>query len=326
MHYLLIPYILLSVMFVMQFKARRDEGMRTGLVFTAGITMLMMYMAMTLRPAAGDSWRYYQYFLDLRQMELTEAFAYSGTDPLYVLLNWLMGCVGSDEWLLFGAILAVYMGVFVTAIQRLVGLIGASVIMMCYAAFPFFVAYGASGLRQGLALVFMLSAFVAFNQNKSSAWVWLLLAPFWHSGAWLGVAVAVSHHLMCTIVRSERVRWCLVLFTLCVSIILSISELNAPLMSQLPEQVTLNESHEIYFTNPEDVNYRAGFRPDFLLFSLLPLATGWLLRRQAPTFHYAGSGWWLSLYLSLNAIYHLFAFVPFADRFSAFSWLSLIHI
>jgi hypothetical protein len=320
MHYLLIPYALLSFTFVVQFHARRDAGARTGLVITAGVTLLMMFMAMALRPATGDSWRYFQYFLDLRSMGLQEAMAYRETDLFWGLLNWGAGRLGGAEWLLFGVTLMLYMSVFVTAVHRLVGLSGTAVLLMCYAAFPYFVAYAASGLRQGLALVFLLMAYVCFRQDKRTAWIWLLLAPFWHSGAWLGVAVAVSHQLMCTFVGNERIRWTLVLFAVFSAILLSASGLNASLMSQLPDQVTLQQSHEIYFSSAEDYGYRAGFRPDFLLFSLVPLATAWALRRKAPTFRYSGSGWWLSLYLTLNVIYHLFAFAPFADRFAAFSW------
>lgn len=321
MHYLLIPYLVLSFTFVVQFHSRRDAGARTGLVFTAGATLLLMYMAMVLRPANGDSWRYFQYFLDLRTMGLQEALDYREPDLLYALLNWGVGRLGGIEWLLFGATLTVYMGIFVWAVHRLVGLKGTAVLLMCYAAFPYFVAYAANGLRQGLSFAFLLMAFVCFQQKKRSAWAWLLLAPLWHSGAWMGVGVAVTHWLMCRLIRSERMRWAMVLSVLFSAIALSASGLNDPLLSRLPDFITMQQSHEIYFTDTELYGYRAGFRWDFLLFSLVPLGSGLLLRKMAPTFSYAGSGWWLSLYLSLNSLYHLFSFVPFADRFAAFSWI-----
>jgi len=320
MHFLLIPYSLLSLFFIFIYAARQDADSRNLLVLTAALTMGMMFMVMMQRPPTGDSWRYFRYFLDLRSMGLVDALAYHDPDPLYALLNWIVGRIGDNEWLLFGATLILYFGGFVIALRRLLGPVNAAVLLMIYAAFPFFVAYAASGLRQGLALVFLLNAFVDFRQEKRTGWVWLLLAPLWHSGAMLAVSVAVLHWAMCRFVRSERARWALVLSALLVAIALSASGLNASLVTNLTDYVSFNPSKNIYFENPEDYGYLSGFRIDFLLFSLLPLATGMLLRVIEPTFQYSGSGWWLSLYLSLNTIYHLFSFAPFADRFAAFSW------
>ena len=320
MHYLLIPYALLSFAFVVQFHFRGDVTARTGLVFTAGLTLTLIFFAMALRPVTGDSWRYYQYFLYLRSIGLDDALAYRDPDLLYALLNWVIGRLGSEAWLLFTAILLVFIGVFVSAVYRLVGLSGTAVLLMCYTAFPFFIAYGANGLRQGLSLVFLLMALVQFYENRRTSWIWLLLAPFWHSGAWLGVFAVVMHRLMCRVVRNDRSRWSLILITLISAIVLSASGLNEPLLSKLPDFIDLRQSHEIYFTNPEVYGYRSGFRWDFLFFSLLPLASGLLLKGIAPTFRFAGSGWWLSMYISLNVIYHFFSFAPYADRFAAFSW------
>lgn len=320
MHFLLIPYALLSLIFIVHFNTRREAGARAGLVLMASATLGLIFMAILMRPASGDSGRYYQYFLELGKMGLQDALAYRGTDPLYVLLNWSASVLGQSQWLLFGSTLMVYVGVFVVAVRRLVGLISTAILIMCYAAFPYFVAYAANGLRQGLSLVFLLMAYVGFKQEKRTAWLWLLLAPFWHSGAWLAVIIAIFHQLMVRFVRNERTRWKLVFLILFVAVTLSATGLNESVVSQFSGLVTLQKSQEIYFSDPNDVGYRAGFRPDFLLFSLLPLGVAWLLRRRASTFSYKGSGWWLSLYLSLNVIYHLFAFAPFADRFAAFSW------
>jgi len=320
MHHLLIPYAFLSAAFVVQFHLRRDVTARTGIVFTAGITLALLFVSIVLRPVAGDSWRYYQYFLYLRSMGLLDAMAYREPDVLFTSFIWLVGHLGSAPWLLFTATLTVYVGVFLAALYRLIGLSGAAVLLICYSAFPYFVAYGASGLRHGLALVFLLMAFVCFQQNRRTAWVWLLLAPLWHSGAWLAVAVTFMHWLLCRFSYKEWLRWSLVMLALLLSIILSASGLNEPLLSQLPDYVDLQKSHDIYFTDAARYGYRSGFRWDFLLFSLLPLGTGLLFRKTAATFRYSGSGWWLSLYLSLNCIYHLFSFAPFTDRFAVFSW------
>lgn len=321
MHFLLVPYLMLSITFLVQFQTRKNIAARTGLVVTAGLTLIMMFLAITFRPPVGDSWRYYLYFLDLHSMGLMDALSYRDSDFLYALLNWVVGKLGDSESLLFSATLVVYLGVFIAALHRVAGPVGTASLIVCYSAFPFFVAFAANGLRQGLALVFLLMAYVFFYTKKPKvAWVWLLLAPFWHSGAWLGVGVAALHWAMCRFVRKESARLCLVLCSLFAATALSASGLNESLLSRLPDIITLQQRHEIYFTEPGNLDYRSGFRIDFLLFSILPLVSAWMLRHRAPTFAHGGSGWWLSLYLSLNILYHLFSFVPYADRFAAFSW------
>lgn len=323
MHFLLIPYALLCALFVALYSSRRDSITRTGLLVPCGATTLLLFMAMWWRPVEGDSWRYVQYFKALQGMSLADALAYQASDPLYTLLNWVVGGLGKDAAWLFGATLVIYFGVFVAALRRLLSPLDVLVVLMCYTAFPYFVAYGASGLRQGLSLVFLLMAYTCLRRGEKTAWLWALLAPFWHSGAWLGVAGLGAHQLMCWQIRRTENRWIMVLGVFGVSILLSLTGLNQSLMAGLPGLVELRGAHEIYFEEAQAYGYRAGFRPDFVAFSLLPLVTAWLLRRGGKSFDYAGPGWWLSLYLSLNVVYHLFAFAPFADRFAAFSWFIL---
>lgn len=323
MHFLLIPYALLCVLFIALYASRRDSITRAGLLVPCGATTLLLFMAMWWRPVAGDSWRYMQYYKALQGMSLADALAYRESDPLYTVLNWVVGGLGNDAAWLFGATLLIYFGVFIAALRRLLSPLDVLVVLMSYTAFPYFIAYGANGLRQGLSLVFLLMAYACLRRGEQKAWVWAMLAPFWHSGAWLGVAVMAAHQLMCWQIRRPENRWVVVFGLLSVSILLSFTGFNQSIMAGLPGLVDLRGTHEIYFENAKAYGYRAGFRLDFVTFSLLPLVTGWLLRRGGSSFDYAGPGWWLSLYISLNVIYHLFSFAPFSDRFAAFSWFIL---
>jgi hypothetical protein len=318
MHFLLIPYALLSAIFVLHFLTHRQKGSRAGLAVVSYATGALLFVAMLLRPVTGDSWGYYQRFIKLRNVGLKDAFHDRASDPLFTLLNWLAGQFGTSELLLFGATLVVFFGIFVLALRSLLAPAAATVVFMCYTVFPYFVAYAASGLRQGLAMVFLLMALVQFSRGRRDGWLWLLVAPLWHSGAWLAVIVIVAHQSLILVTRRERSRWLVVLGTLGVAILLSATGVNRELLGRLPVEIPVEKL--IYFTDPSQYGYRAGFRADFLLFSLVPLTSAWALRRKAPTFSYRGSGWWLSIYLSLNMIYHLFAFAPFADRFAGFSW------
>ncbi|MGH9932006.1 MAG: EpsG family protein, partial [Pyrinomonadaceae bacterium] len=278
MHFLLIPYALLSLIFVVHFLSRHKPGAPTGLAVIATLTLTMMFAAMLLRPVAGDSWRYYQYFLNVREMRLGEALSYRVGEPLYALFNWVVGIVGGSAVLLFGSTLLVFLGAFLIALRKLVGITGTILVVMCYSAYPFFIAFAATGLRQGLALVFLLLAYVHLFHGRKAGWIWLALAPLWHSGAWLAVGIVLLHQTMCRLVTNERLRWGFVFGSLFAAIALSASGFNEVLMSRLPALFELRHSHEIYFRDPAEVGYQAGFRIDFFIFSLLPLLVAWLLR------------------------------------------------
>lgn len=320
MHFFIIVYSILCCIFVIQFQNRQDAQGRAGLVTVTAIVVMIIFYLIISRPLIGDSERYYDYFLQIRSKNLGDALTLRGTDLLFVLMNWLVGQISSEAWVLFAAVLTVYFSVFILALHRYIDKVSVTVLLICYSAYPYFIAYGANGMRQGLAMAFLLMAYVNFRHDNRIAWAWLLMAPFWHSGAWLAVAVTIGHQLMCRLVRAESVRWIIVIGVFILAIGLSATGFNEVLMTKLSGFVTLQKSQEIYFSD-EDVAYHSGFRIDFFFFSMFPLLSAWYFRRFGKTFAYNGSGWWLSLYLSLNIIYHLFSFAPFSDRFAAFSWI-----
>lgn len=321
MHYLLIPYLLLGGLFVVQFHARREIAMRTGLVVTALAIMAMLSFAIVARPVAGDSWRYYMYFRDVRDLSLFEAFQYRDPDPLYALLNWVVGQLGSAPWVLYAATLAVYLGVSVLALRRRFNAVELSVLAICMTAYPFFIAYAANGLRQGMGLACLLAGYLGVREGNKRGWLWVAIAPLWHSAMALAAAVLVVHQLMCRLLRKQGQRWALVVGAWLVSLLLMLTSANAAIGNLLPGLMELDANYDVYFMDPTAFGYQAGFRPDFVLFSLVPVFTAVMFRKSARAFDYRTlAGWMLSLYLSLNIIYNLFAFAPFADRFAAFSW------
>jgi hypothetical protein len=101
---------------------------------------------------------------------------------------------------------------------------------------------------------------------------------------------------------------------------MSVTNLNEAVMSTFQAYLVVSDNYEIYFMDAAEVNYRAGFRPDFTVFSLLPLFAALWLRNKGRGLSPEVSGWWLNLYILLASLYQMFAFAPFADRFASFSW------
>ncbi len=322
MHFLLIPYGLLTLFFLANFSERKSSQARGGAFLFVALTVALLFMTLWFREPSGDSWRYWMSFQKIRLMSFTEAISlYSDTDILFLALNWLIGHIGNSHLVLFGATLILFFGVFIAAVRKLLKPVAVLAVIMSYVAFPYFIAYATNGLRQGLSMSFLLMGYVLLFRNDRKAWIWILLAPLWHSGAWLAVAATVTHQIMCTYIRKTSIRWALVFLALGIGIMFSATGINESIMTNLTGKIQLRDSFTIYFQDPDEFGYRSGFRLDYLLFSLIPLITAVLLRLRSAIFDYKAAGWWLSLYLSLNVIYHLFSFAPFSDRFGGFSWL-----
>ncbi len=323
MHPLLIPYALLTALFVLHFHQRDRRVGSAGVAVVAVAMLALLSAAMVLRPARGDSGRYYEHFLHVRSLDFSGMMQYERMDPLFKLLNWLVGQLGQSSELFFSAAFVLFVGVIIWAFHRLLGARQAAALFMCYAAYPFFITYGANGLRQGLALACMLMALVQFNRgNMRSGALWLLPMPFWHGGSLLGATVVALYVLMLRYVPRAQQRWRIVGILYAASVMLSVTGLNEALLGRLPDIIDLEARHQGYFLSPDELGtvYQTGFRLDFTLFSLTPLFSALLLRHRGEMFSFRASGWWLSIYLALNCIFHLFSFAPYSDRFSAYSW------
>lgn len=310
----------LNLAFVIRVSARQSPGPRLSLCIIAGTILASVFMLLTMRPAVSDSGVYYHFFLILKALDVSDAVEYARFESLYTILNWLLRRLGDSSQFFFASILSLYMGGFVFAAHKVVGKSGAAFLVYSYALFPTFLYYGHNTIRQGLALVALLLGYAYLRKGSRYAYGWLLLAPLWHGSAWVAVAVAAVHELMCYRVKSERIRWGLVSAALGLSIILAAENFSQQISLALPELVPAVGDRSYYLLADGASFYRTGLRFDFFIFTALPLATALILRRRAPTLSYSGSGWWLSLYLSLSCIYFWFSFIPYADRLAAFSW------
>jgi len=322
MHFLLIPFLCLNLIFMVICSLPQNLQSRQILAFVSCVALMIIFSIMSLRPATGDGFRYYQHFLELNGASftflITKMFE---SDPIYIFLNWIFGWFGTQPFWLFGSCAGLYIVFFVLSVRLMTSKpVETAIVVMLYSVYPYFITYSVNAIRQGLSLTFLMFAYANFRRQNSVGWIWLFLAPFWHSGSWLAVGVVIAHQLMCKYIATPRLRWQLVLLGFFVSIGLSVTAVNDTVGAIFHSQIAVDSSHEIYFEDNDDVDYRTGFRADFFLFSILPLVSAFILRRQSPTFSYQGSGWLLSLYLSLNIIYNLFSFAPFSDRFAIFSW------
>lgn len=320
---LFLPYVIVSLVFLGFASGRHRSDTKAILFLLSMAAMALIVIRLALRTPAGDSGRYYLLFSKIQEMGVVHAIATLDVDYLFVTVLWIIGIFGHSSTFFFGAFLLLYLFLLVCAVRISTGNLGSSLVILLYSIYPFFVAYGASGLRQGLALVILLVGYASLHAGKRTSWLWILLAPFAHNGAWLAVGVVIMHQTSLMLFKTDKYRWALIL-TLYFGIVFS-TAVGVDFRSFLPD-TDIAQKQQFYL---DEVNlkfnyYRTGFRLDFVLFSIFPLVSGFWATGQIslPSIN-SKAGWWLSLYLSLNIIYHVFSFAAFSDRFAAFSWFIL---
>lgn len=319
MHPLLPLYAIFSFSMLAGLNMRHTTE-SAALRFAAWGAMGVVVFASVFRPLVGDTFRYAITFQYIRLGSLPDAVASESGNWLFTGLNWLLGQMGSNPlWLIAPVTLFCVVSLWLSA-RKLLSKTHATVVIFLYSVYPYFVFYIASGMKQAIALAFLLFGYIALSRNNKSGWLWIGVAIGFHSGASLVVPFVVLHKLMWNawFGYSNALRFSVTLFV--VSLFASLTGLNEAFLIPLQDYFVVSERYAIYFSDASELSYRSGFRVDFTAFSLLPLIAAVFLRSKGNGLTLGVSGWWLNLYILLACIYQLFAFAPFADRFAVFSW------
>lgn len=320
MHPILPFYAALSLLALLGLRTAQRDG-RT-IVWLAGWgSMSIVLLATIFREITGDTLRYNQDFHQLASQGFGEMWASVDTNLLFTLLMWGLAQLGTDPLWFIIPITLFCIVMMRYSLRQILGPTDTAIAMLLYSAYPFFIFYVSSGLKQALAMALIMQGYICLFRNRHlAALFWLFLAPFFHMAALLIYPFLLLHQLLWLPFFGHRRVLAISIGLLLLSIALSMTGLNRGLISPVASVVDTFERYEVYFMNAEERRYRAGFRLDFTLFSLLPFAAAQWLRRNGQGLSLEVSGWWLSLYALLACIYQLFAFAPYADRFASFGW------
>ena len=79
-----------------------------------------------------------------------------------------------------------------------------------------------------------------------------------------------------------------------------------------------SDQRMVSYLNDTFENYQSGFRLDFLIYSMIPIMFGWVVKKRG--FKDVLYDKIFSLYVLVNAIWLLVITLPFTDRFAYLSW------
>lgn len=285
---------------IKRIKSRTEESFLPAFLLYVLITLFI-----GLRPASSvfvDMMTYKMQFEQFASMDDYQPHE----DVLFRYFQYFSSKImSSSQW--FTIVASLYFGLMLWACRRLFPKDTMLSFIVCLSAFSCF-AYGTNGLRNGIATSIALLA-LTYNNRKFLALVLLLIASYIHSSMYLVLCVAsISYFYKST--KVYLVFWV-------VSIFLSL------LFSSFFQSFFagfIEGRRATYLTLESDVyGGKGGFRLDFLLYSAMPILTGYyfVIKKKFNDEKYK---WILNTYILANTFWLLVMKASFSNRFAYLSW------
>lgn len=251
----------------------------------------------------ADRYRYIQAY---HQFQDSAIFPESGSDILFTIYQWLCSLfLPAEGWLLLTAL--IYVGNHYLLSRKLGGHYEFPLFLMFCTGFLFY-SYGINTLRAGLAASFLLLAIV--HREKLALFTTCLLIA-------INIHFSMALPALCTVIARYYDKPKLYIGIWGLSVILSAamgSTFEAWFANLIPDSRS-----DYLMTNEGDTHYKVGFRIDFILYSLVPIAMGWyyIVKKHVKDVTYSML---LNTYILSNTFWVLVIRANFSDRFAYLSW------
>lgn len=176
-----------------------------------------------------------------------------------------------------------------------------------------FYAYATNTMRQGLALSIFLLVLVHLN-NKLKSILFSFLAVFFHKS----LLIPVVFFWLVKRYNSHNNFIYFWLFCLVITITLGSS-----VGALLGDFLVSSDSRMESYLYGENESYQAGFKLNFLIYSIAPLVYGLKMKSKINDNFYSQL---LSIYILVNAVWLLMIRIAFTDRFAYLSWFLIPFI
>lgn len=172
-----------------------------------------------------------------------------------------------------------------------------------------FYAYGTNTLRAGLALSFFLMLLSRPYLLKLSTLILVLIIITIHKSLLLPVAAL----MVSTVYRRKDQFLALWLISLALSLVAGSTFVNL-----FGEFFSFTDDRVIAYSNANNLQYKTGFRWDFVIFSVLPMVLARYYMKKGYSNRFYNQI--LSMYTIANAFWLLLIRMPFSDRLATLSW------
>lgn len=234
-------------------------------------------------------------------------------DPAYkYMVKWCALVFPSHEWF-FALTGLIFVGCMAFACRRLAPE-NALLLFLVMAGSTFFFNYGTAALRQGLAAAIVICSYTLPRRR----WPLILLMMAFAVGIHLSVIImCVAYWIAVNFKRTDVLVYIWI-------VIAAISFFIGPFLTEIIASVALPDprlySYIVTSKDYAESGYFTGFRIDFALYTLLPIAVGVYaiyFRRYRNRLYKT----LLNTYIFISMVWLFVIRVPFTDRFAALAWL-----
>ena len=313
-------FLIIALSILEYIVIRNDNGMKVLYKQRSNWWMIILLIVLTivlgLRPINylfGDTVNYantYQRALDMAEV----SFSRSGDWLFYFLMYACSRVMGVNAFFLLIEFLYVFPIFF--ACIRFSRNNNALMMLFCLGAFSFYT-YAVNGIRNGMACSLVLLA-ISFIEGKPwqkllCAVLCLLAINFHHS-----TALPVLCMVAAFFIKSPRIMFIFWFASIFVSLI------GGDSVTGLFTSLGFDDRLDAYILSQEDENTmalfsRTGFRWDFLLYSVIPIAVGWyiIFKKKVYDKTYLLL---LGTYMYSNAFWIMIIRAAYSNRFAYLSW------
>lgn len=295
---------------IRRYSSFGDLYNRTDSVFSSLLLVICFILFFGLRPVSyefGDMSGYAASY-ESKIYEVSEI----RNEPVWVMIQYICNRLGFSTcfWFLFIAALSI--GLKCYGCRKIFKNHIYIAVLFVLSSFSFW-GGAVNVIRNNLALSFAFIGVLTFFGNRKSkfgALFLLLLAFYTHTSSFLLIGCfIISYYLM------RNIKWCIYVWFVCLLFSLTANSFFENLFISLGFDNRL----EGYLTNVDYTGFaHAGFRWDFLLYSIMPIWLGWYVIRQCEVdILYKVL---MNTYILTNAFWLLVIRAQFSDRFAAISW------
>lgn len=309
---------IIALFFIVNKRVMHGKLSNEALIYPFLCCAIFTFLLNYNKDIFSDSLDYAQYFERLQNWTFMQAVNDSTVYavaymPGFRILSWLISQTFSNVHFYFAIISTIIFTLVSIGVVKILRAPYGIIAIISYTMYPYFSSYTALGIRQGLALgvMFLVIASILKREKYKSLW-WIFISIMFHNTAAVLLLLYVAAFFNFKNIfklRNAIIAWV-------ITLILSIADIFNILINSIIDASSLDNRYQVYFNNGTD--YIIGFRPDFVIFSLFPVIIYSLFRKKISDVNVHQL---IVFYILMNCLMNLFSFMPFYDRFAAYSWM-----
>ncbi|VXC30668.1 conserved membrane hypothetical protein [Flavobacterium sp. 9AF] len=268
------------------------------------IVFIAFYFALEPIVMYSDKWNYEMIFKSISENDPYRINTESG----FYFYNKLVSFFSNSSFFYFFVTAMVYLLGSIKFINKVFDSSTRYIVFVVIISSLGFYNYGTNTIRQGLALAVFLYVFFEVKLNVKVILV-SLLAILLHKS----ILILVTINFMLKIYNRKDNFISIWIVFLFISFVFG-----SVFVDTFGEFLMDSDQRMISYLNDTFENYQTGFRIDFLIYSMIPIVFGWLVKKRG--FQDVLFDKIFSLYVLVNAIWLLVITLPFTDRFAYLSW------